>query len=381
MADFYQTLGVSKNASQDEIKKAFRKLARENHPDKNPGNKAAEEKFKEVSTAYETLSDPEKRKQYDELSRLGAFGAGPGGFRPGAGGSQGFDPRIFQQWQQQGGAQQFDMGDLGDILGNLFGGAAGGAGRGRRRATERGADLQVDVTVSFEDALHGVSVRVPVEKPDTCATCHGSGARPGTTPKVCPECQGRGVISRNQGPFALSEPCPRCHGQGTIIEDPCPTCHGTGVQNRTSRYNVKIPAGVKDGSKIRIKGKGEAGLRGGPPGDLYVRVRVETDDLFERRGDDLVVEVPVTVAEAALGATVKVPIPGGGRVSLKVPAGSQDGRTFRIRGKGAPKIKGGRGDLRVRLRVDVPSKLTKDQKKLFEQLAQLLPDPRGAAGG
>lgn len=375
MADYYQTLGLSKNASQDEIKKSFRKLARQYHPDKNPGDKAAEDKFKEVNQAYETLSDPEKRKQYDELSRLGAFGAGPGGgFRPGAGGAQGFDPRIFQQWQSQGGGAQFEMGDLGDLLGNLFGGA--GPGRGRRRQSERGADLQADVTVSFDDALHGVTVRVPVEKQDTCVTCHGSGAKPGTTPKVCPECQGRGMVARNQGPFALSEPCPRCHGQGTIIEQPCATCHGTGVQTRTRRYNVKIPAGVKDGSRIRIKGKGEAGLRGGPAGDLYVRVRVETDELFVRRGDDLVVDVPVTVAEAALGATVKVPTPGGGRVSLKVPAGSQDGRCLRLRGKGMPKLKGGHGNLLVKLRVTIPAKLTREQKQLFEKLAATLPDPR-----
>lgn len=378
MADYYQTLGVSKNASQDEIKKSFRKLARQYHPDKNPGDKAAEDKFKEVNQAYETLSDPEKRKQYDELSRLGAFGAGPGGgFRPGAGGAQGFDPRIFQQWQSQGGGAQFEMGDLGDLLGNLFGGA--GPGRGRRRQSERGADLQADVTVSFDDALHGVTVRVPVEKQDTCVICHGSGAKPGTTPKVCPECQGRGMVARNQGPFALSEPCPRCHGQGTIIEQPCATCHGTGVQTRTRRYNVKIPAGVKDGSRIRIKGKGEAGLRGGPAGDLYVRVRVETDELFVRRGDDLVVDVPVTVAEAALGATVKVPTPGGGRVSLKVPAGSQDGRCLRLRGKGMPKLKGGHGNLLVKLRVTIPAKLTREQKQLFEKLAATFPDPRSTA--
>lgn len=382
MADYYQALGVSKNASQDEIKKAFRKLARQYHPDKNPGDKRAEEKFKEVSTAYETLSDPEKRAQYDELSRLGAFGAGPGGgFRPGAGGSQGFDPRIFQQWQrqqQQGGGAQFDMGDLGDILGGIFGGA-GDPGRGRRRQAERGADLQADVTVSFDDALNGVTVRVPVEKPDTCETCHGSGARPGTTPKVCPECEGRGVIARNQGPFALSQPCPRCHGQGTIIEQPCATCHGSGVQQRTRRYNVKIPAGVKDGSKIRIKGRGEAGLRGGPAGDLYVRVHVEADDLFIRQGDDLVVEVPVTVSEAALGATVRIPTPGGGKVSLKVPAGSQDGRTLRVRGKGMPKLKGGHGNLLVRLNVKIPRKLSKEQKQLFEKLGATFADPRSTA--
>ncbi len=374
MTDFYQTLGVSKNASQDEVKKAFRKLARENHPDKRPGDKAAEERFKEVSQAYETLSDVEKRKQYDEMSRLGAFGPGPGGggFRPGAGGAQGFDPSMFGQ-----GGAQFDMNDLGDILGGMFGGAAGG-GRGRRRAAERGADLQVDVTVSFDDALNGVSVRVPVDKPDTCATCHGSGAKPGTTPKVCPECQGRGVVARNQGPFALSQPCPRCHGQGTIIESPCPTCKGTGLQHKTKRYQVKVPAGVKDGSKIRIKGKGEAGLRGGPAGDLYVLVHVETDDLFERRGDNLLVGVPITIAEAALGTSVKVPTPGGGRVSLKVPAGSRDGRTLRVRGKGMTKLKGGHGDLLVKLEVEMPAKLTKEQKRLFEKLAATLPDPRAA---
>jgi molecular chaperone DnaJ len=370
MGDFYQTLGVPKNASQDEIKKAFRKLARDYHPDRHPGDKAAEEKFKEVSEAYETLSDADKRKQYDELSRLGAFGPGAGGFRPGAGGYRGFDPSMYGQ-----GNVQFDMGDLGDILGNLFGGAAGGGGRGRRRA-ERGDDLQVDVTVSFDDSLHGVTVRVPVDKPDTCATCHGSGAKPGTSPKVCPECQGRGSVSRNLGGFAMPQTCPRCHGNGTIIEEGCPTCGGTGVQHATKRYAVKIPAGVKDGSKIRIKGKGEAGMRGGPAGDLFVRVHVEPDDLFERRGDTIVIEVPVTISEAALGTSIRIPTPGGGHVSLKVPAGSQDGRTMRLRGKGAPKLKGGQGDLHVKLHVQVPEKLTKEQKQLFEKLGATLPDPR-----
>jgi len=341
MADFYQTLGISKNASQDEIKKAFRDLARRHHPDKNPGDKAAEEKFKEVSQAYETLSDPAKRTQYDEMSRLGAFGPGAGGFRPGTG-QQGFDPSMFGQ-----GGAQFDVGDLSDILGTLFGGG-GGAGRGRRRGPERGDDLQVAVTISFDDSLHGATVRVPVEKPVACETCHGSGARPGTAPQVCPECQGRGMVARNQGPFALSQVCPRCQGQGTIVESPCPTCRGTG----------------------------EAGPRGGPAGDLYVIVRVEEDELFERRGDELVLELPVTIAEAVLGASVRIPTPGGGKVSLKVPAGSHDGRTLRLRGKGAPKLKGGHGDLHVRLRVEVPEKLTKEQRLLFEKLAATLPDPR-----
>jgi molecular chaperone DnaJ len=376
MRDFYETLGVPKNASQDDVKKAFRKLARQYHPDKNPGDKASEEKFKEVNQAYETLSDAKKRKEYDELSRLGAFGPGGGGFRPGAGGYQGFDPRMFGQ----GGGQQFEMGDLGDILGNLFGGggAAGGAGRGRRTAAERGADLQVDVTVSFDDSLHGLTARVPVDKPDTCETCHGSGAKPGTSPKVCPDCQGRGVVAQNQGFFALSQPCRRCGGVGTIIEQPCATCGGSGVQNKTRRYAVKIPPGVRDGSKIRIKGRGEAGRRGGPAGDLYVKVYVEPDDLYERHGDDVVLEVPVTITEAALGTSVRIPTPGGGHVSLKVPPGSQDGRTLRVRGKGAPKLKGGHGDLHVRLRVQVPEKLSKEQKALFEKLGATLPNPRAA---
>jgi molecular chaperone DnaJ len=374
MSDYYQTLGVPKNAPQDEVKKAFRKLAREYHPDKHPGDKSAEEKFKEVSEAYETLSDPEKRKQYDELSRLGAFGPGAGGFRPGAGGYQGFDPGMFGQ-----GNVQFDVGDLGDLLGGLFGGAAGG--RGRRKAAQRGADLQVDVTVSFDDSLKGVTARVPVEKPDTCDTCHGSGAKPGTTPKVCPDCQGRGSIARNLGGFAMPQTCPRCKGAGTIIESPCAACGGTGVQLKTRRYQVKIPAGVKDGSKIRIKGKGEAGLRGGPSGDLFVKVHVEEDDLFERRGDDVILDVPVTVAEAALGTSVKIPTPGGGHVSLKIPAGSQDGRTLRVRGRGAPRLKGGQGDLHVRLRVRVPEKLTREQKQLFEKLGDTFADPRAAALG
>ncbi len=379
MGDFYQTLGVSKTASQDEIKKAFRKLARQYHPDKHPGDKSSEEKFKEVNQAYETLSHPDKRKQYDELSRLGAFGAGPGGFRPGQGGAQGFDPRMFQQ-----GGAAFEMGDLGDLLSGLFGGAAGGrraGARGRRTAAERGADLQAEVTVSFDDSLRGAAVRVPVEKPDTCDACHGTGAKAGTTAKICPDCEGRGVVAQNQGFFALSQPCPRCLGNGTIVEHPCPTCGGSGVRTRTRRYSVKVPAGVKDGTRIRIKGKGEAGLRGGPAGDLFVVVRVEPDHLFTRRGDDLVLEVPVTLSEAALGTKVKVPTPGGGGVSLKVPAGSQDGRTLRVRGKGAPKLKGGHGDLLVRLRISVPEKLSKEQKQLLEKLGATLGDPRATAFG
>ena len=372
--DHYKTLGVDRKASSDDLRKAFRKLARQYHPDKNPGDAAAEERFKEVSQAYETLSDAKKRAEYDELLRLGAFAPRSGGFRPGAGGSQGFDPRIFQQ----GGSQAFEMGDLGDLFSGLFGGAARGP-RGRGRAAARGADLQADVTISFEDSLRGVTVRIPVEKEDTCPTCHGSGAKVGTSPKVCPQCEGRGVLAQNQGPFALSSPCPRCHGNGTIVEAPCRTCAGRGVAAQTRRYTVKVPGGAKDGTKIRLKDRGEAAAAGGQPGDLYVVVHVEVSDLYERCGNDLVVEVPITVAEAALGTVVKVPTPGGGRVSLKVPAGSGDCRTLRLRGKGAPKLSGdGKGDLLARLRVVVPAKLSKDQRKLFEQLAKTLPDPRPA---
>jgi len=375
MADFYKTLGVPREASHDEIRKTFRKLARKYHPDTN-SEKGAEEKFKEVSEAYETLSDPDKRKHYDEMLRLGAFDPRTG--RPGQGGFQGFDPSMFQQ----GGGQAFQMGDFGDILSSLFGGAGQGGRRGGRATAQRGADLQADVTISFDDSLSGASVRVPVDSNGPCPSCHGSGAAPGTSPKICPECHGRGVMAQNQGPFAISVPCPRCHGNGTVIDSPCPTCHGAGVTRQTRRYAVKIPAGAKEGTKIRLKGKGEAGAAGGQPGDLYVVVHVEDSGLFERRGDDLTIEVPVTLAEAMLGATVHVPTPGGGRVSLKVPAGSSDGRTLRLRGKGAPRLKGGgNGDLLARVRLIVPTKLSKEQKRLAEELGKTEPDPRAARFG
>ena len=376
MTDFYQTLGVPRGASKDEIRKAFRKLARQYHPDTNSGDKGAEEKFKEANEAYETLSDPDKRKNYDEMLRLGAFDPRTG--RPGQGGFQGFDPNMFRQ----GGAQSFQMGDFGDILANLFGGAAQGGRRGGRGGAQRGADLQADVTISFDDSLKGASVRVPVDSNGPCPTCHGSGAAPGTSPKICPECHGRGVLAQNQGPFAISVPCPRCHGNGTVIDSPCPTCHGSGVTRQTRRYAVKIPPGAKEGTKIRLKGKGEAGTDGGPAGDLYVVVHVEDSGLFERRGDDLLIEVPVTMAEAMLGTTARIPTPGGGKVSLKVPAGSSDGRTLRVRGKGAPRLRGGgNGDLLARVRLIVPGKLTKEQKRLVEELGKTEPDPREARFG
>ncbi|HSK16912.1 MAG TPA: molecular chaperone DnaJ [Gaiellaceae bacterium] len=353
MKDLYEILGVSKSASADEIKKAYRKLARKYHPDANAGDEEAEERFKEVQGAYDVLSDPEKRKEYDRL--------GPRLFAGGAGGPGGFT------WTGDAG----DLGDLGDLLGGIFGRMGGGtAGRARARSRgQRGADVGVTVNVSFADSLTGLETKIPVELETACSTCKGSGAEPGTSPTICPECRGRGVTSEDEGFFALSRPCPRCGGNGTVIEKPCRTCKGSGRERRTKRYTVKIPAGVRDGTQIRLKGKGEAGVGGGPAGDLIVTTRVEPSPLFQRKGADLVIEVPVTYAEAALGAEVEVPTPDGGRISLKVPAGSQDGKLLRVRGRGAPRLNGGgNGDLLARLRVVVPTKLTKAEREAIEAL-------------
>jgi molecular chaperone DnaJ len=347
--DLYETLGVSKSASQDEIKKAYRKLARQHHPDANPGDTAAEERFKEVQGAYDVLSDPEKRKQYDRFGS--ANGRGPG---PGAGGFN-FD-----------GFDISDLGDLGDIFGGLFGGRGGRAQQQPRG--QRGNDLEVDVRLSFEDSLKGVETTIPVQLETACRECGGSGAKPGTAPTLCPECKGRGVISESQGLFALSQPCPRCRGNGTVIEDPCRRCHGSGRERRTKRYTVKIPAGVKDGSKIKLRGKGEAGYGGAEAGDLYVVTRVEPSKVYTRRGDDLVVDVPVSYPDAALGAQVRVPTPDG-EVTVKVKSGTEDGTLLRVKGKGAPKLKGsGRGDVLARVKLTVPKKLSKKQRELIEEL-------------
>jgi molecular chaperone DnaJ len=365
MRDLYEILGVAKGASQDEIKKAYRKLARQYHPDKNPGDKEAEERFKEVQGAYDVLSDPEKRKQYDQLgSRM---------FSGGAGGPQGGN----FQWSGNIG----DLGDLSDLFGGIFDNFGGGARRtstGTRQRGERGRDVEVVVNLSFEDALKGATMRIPVELETTCSACHGTGAEPGTTPQICPECRGRGVVSESQGLFALSTPCPRCGGNGTVIEKPCRKCNGSGRERRTKRYTVKIPAGVKDGTQIRLKGKGEAGYSGGPAGDVIVVTRVTPSPLFRRKGSDFVIDVPVTYAEAVLGATVEVPTPEGGRISLKVPAGSQDGKLLKVKGRGAPKLNGGgKGDLLARLRVSVPTKLSKAEREALENFQKISrEDPR-----
>ena len=341
----YDALGVSKTASQDEIKKAYRKLVREHHPDRNPGDKEAEERFKEIQGAYDVLSDAEKRKQYDSFGSADGRAGFPGG-----------------------GNFNFDFGDISDLFGGF--GDIFGRGQTRQRAG-RGADLLVEVGLSFEDSLRGVETQIPVDAETACRECGGSGARAGSSPQVCPECKGRGVIVESQGMFGLSHACPRCHGTGTIVEKPCPKCRGTGRERRTKRYKVKIPAGVKDGTQIRLKGKGEAGYGGGPPGDLIVLTRVADSPLYERRGSDLVVEVPVTFADAALGSSVEVPTPEG-PVSLKVPAGSESGKLLRIKGRGAPKLNGGgRGDVLVRLKISVPKKPNKKERELLEQLQKV----------
>jgi molecular chaperone DnaJ len=363
--DLYKVLGVSKKASDEEIKKAHRKLVRKYHPDRNPDDAAAEEKFKEIQGAYDTLSDPEKRKEYDQGGMFagGGFG-GPGGpaggpFGSGFPGGGGGGP------------------DFGDILSGIFG--RGGGGGGARPEQQRGRDLETEISLSFDQAVNGAQVSVSVPKAERCTTCHGSGAKPGTAPVTCPRCEGRGVDAESQGFFSISQPCPQCGGAGQIIEDPCPTCGGSGLTKQTKRYKVNIPAGVKDGARIRLAGKGEAGPRGGPPGDLYVITRVSASPVFKRLdGGNLEVTVPITVAEALRGATIEVPTLDGTK-KIKVPTGTKHGTIQRLRGEGPPKPTGnGRGDIRYRLEIELPQELTEEQEKAVEELAEALngADPR-----
>ena len=353
--DYYNVLGVAKNASAAEIKKAYRKLAQQHHPDANPGNTQAEDRFKEISAAYDVLGDEEKRKQYDQVRDMAASGFGSGGSPGGGGGFGGGFP---------GGVRFEDLGDLGDLFGGLFGG--GRRGGGARPA--RGADLETTVTVSFDDAMTGTTMPVRISGPAPCETCHGSGAAPGTSPTVCSRCGGSGAVAVNQGLFQMSQPCPVCHGSGRVVQTPCPTCGGTGSRTRTRSFQVKVPAGVQDGARIRLTGRGEPGPAGAQPGDLYVQVRVHPHRFFGRSGHDLTLELPVTYAEAALGADVRVPTLNG-PVTMKVPAGTPNGKTFRLKGKGAPK-RGGHGDLLVTTRIEVPRKLSRPEKELLKQLQQ-----------
>ena len=359
--DLYKILGVSKGASQEEIRKAYRKLARKYHPDANPDDTEAEERFKGIQHAYEVLSNPGKRREYDEGPRT-FFGGNPGGPRFGSGG------RPEGRTTFTGDSSDFSdifssFGDLGDIFGRST----------RNRETLRkGEDATVNVNLRFEDALNGVTTRVSVPVEEVCGDCRGTGAAPGTVPLTCPECRGRGVRSRDQGFFALSEPCLRCRGEGKIIERPCAACGGNGRLRKTRQVMVRIPAGAKDGMKIRVPGRGNAGKNGGSPGDLYVVTRVQEHPVFKRRGDDFVVEVPVSFVEAALGAEIEVPRPGGGPVKLRLPAGTQDGKQFKVRGVGAPRARardGERGDLIVRVKLVVPKKLTRREREILEALA------------
>jgi molecular chaperone DnaJ len=345
--DYYAALGVPKDAKAAEVKKAYRKLAAELHPDRNPGG---EERFKEVSEAYDVLSDDTKRREYDEARALFA-----------GGGSRGFSGGFEDLFGRSGGVS--------DLFGGLFGG-------GRRAAQpRRGADVETAITLSFVDALRGTTVPLRLATTGACRTCHGSGAAPGTSPQTCPVCRGQGVVSRNQGSFSFAEPCTSCRGTGNVIEKPCPTCHGTGAENTERTLTVRIPAGVADGRRIRLKGKGSPGSPGAPAGDLLVAVTVSPHPVFGRRGDHLTVTVPVTYAEAVLGANVPVPTPDG-PVTLKVPAGTSSGRTFRVKGKGFP-TKTGTGDLLVTVEVDVPTELTPEERSALEAYAAVAAhDPR-----
>jgi molecular chaperone DnaJ len=353
--DLYKTLGVSKDASEEEIKKAYRKLARKYHPDRNPGDKEAEERFKEISAAHDVLSDPEKRKEYDAGGMFAGFGSGQGPFGPGAGGA--------------------GFGDFGDLFSSLF-----NRGGGRTRTQQvRGRDLETEVPLSFDQAVNGAQISVTVPKASRCPTCHGSGAKPGTAPVTCPRCEGRGIDAQSQGFFSISQPCPQCGGAGRVIEDPCPTCGGSGLTQQTKRYKVNIPAGVKDGTRIRLAGKGEDGPRGGPPGDLYVTTRVAASPVFTRLDDgNLEVAVPITIPEALRGGTIEVPTLTGTK-KIKVAPGTKHGSIQRLRGEGPPRPKGkGRGDIRYRLEIEVPDELSEEQREAAEKLAEAFngADPR-----
>jgi molecular chaperone DnaJ len=377
--DYYSVLGVAKDASEKEISRAYKKLAKEFHPDANQNNAAAEERFKEVSAAYDVLGDKEKKTEYDEVRRMVAAGVGPGGmggYGPGAGGGAGGFTFDFGDADMGGGG-------LGDILGNLFGRGARGGGRGARATgPQRGQDLETELHLSFVDAIRGVTSTVRFRADAECSTCHGSGARPGTQPERCPQCGGSGSIAVDQGPFSFSQVCPNCGGRGQVIADPCPTCRGRGVEMRAREVKVRIPAGVDDGQRIRVKGRGAAGANGGPPGDLYVVVSVRPHAVFGRTGRNLTVHVPLTFPEAALGAEVKVPTLDD-PVTVRIPAGTPTGKVLRVRGRGVPSSNGtAAGDLLVTVDVQVPTALTDEQRSAVEAMAKAFTDdPRAGLIG
>jgi molecular chaperone DnaJ len=373
--DFYAVLGVPKSASADEIKKAYRKLARELHPDHNPGNKEAEEKFKAASEAYDVLSDERRRKEYDEMRDLfgsGAFRRGARSGEPGGGFPFGMSD-LFDGVNRGGTGGRFGGTGFSDLFSSIFTGGGGGA---PRRGSGRGRDVEAEVALEFADAVRGVTLPLSLRAPGVCDTCQGSGAKPGTRPRVCPQCAGSGLITRNQGSFSFSEPCRECQGVGSIVDEKCPECRGTGGVTKTRTLNVRIPPGVADGQRIRLAGRGEPGERGGPAGDLYVMVKVRSDPLFGRSGQDLTLTVPVTYPEAVLGVDLRVPTLDGA-VTVRVPPGTPSGRTLRVRGKGVPGRSGPAGDLLVTVDVTVPKTLSEEARAALEKLAtQVPPAPR-----
>ncbi len=365
--DYYKALGVSENATAKDITKAYRKLARELHPDANPGNDAAEDKFKEVSAAYDVVGDDTKRKEYDEVRRLGPMGSGGGGFSPGFGrGAAGGQPGGFT-------FTEGDVGGLGDLLGGIFGRAnqrrgTPGADFSRGSGPQRGHDLEAELHLPFLEAVQGVTTTVHLTSDAVCTTCAGSGAAVGSAPVRCTTCGGRGVLDENQGLFSFSSPCSACAGRGSTIVEPCPSCSGSGVERRPREVKVRIPAGVDDGKKIRLKGRGGPGRNGGPPGDLYVVVRVTPDKTFGRSGSNLTVTVPITFPEAALGTKLRVPTLAGDPVTLRIAPGTPSGKVLRVRGRG---VDSGKtiGDLLVTVEVAIPTKLTPEQQKAIEAFA------------
>ncbi|SDL56819.1 molecular chaperone DnaJ [Nonomuraea jiangxiensis] len=371
--DYYAVLGVPKTATADEIKKAYRKLARQYHPDTNQGDPSKETKFKEVSEAYDVLSDIKRRKEYDEARTL--FGSGVGGQRPGGGGFP-FDFGDLFGGTAQGGSGGGATGGLGDLFGGLF-------NRGTTRTTtttrpRRGQDIESEVTLTFTEAVEGTTVSLRLTSSAACTGCSGTGAKAGTTPRVCPTCEGTGAASRNLGNFAFSEPCRDCKGRGLIVDEPCPVCEGSGRAKSTRTIQARIPAGVADGQRVRLKGKGAPGENGGPAGDLYILTHVKPHAVFGRSGDNLTVTVPVTFTEAALGAEIKVPILKGLPVTLRIPTGTPNGRTFRVRGRGVTRKDGTKGDLLASVEVVVPKTLDDKSRELLTEFntATAGDDPR-----